>query len=122
MKNNIGHQRAEDSSELDRENILLDSKGNKTADRSQSTFYIILKRLIKWKEDTFSRPLVKIDQLLPTSVHNLEEAAIVCQCQSPCSSRCPYLAEGKIQLFHCLGRYFTIMERSDRFQSSFQRI
>jgi hypothetical protein len=36
-----------------------------------------------------------IDQLLPTSVHNPEEAAIVRQFRSSRSSRCPYLREGK---------------------------
>ena len=50
------------------------------------------------KENAFSLPLIKgrlIDQLLPTSVPNPEEAAIVRQFRSSRSSHCPYLAEGK---------------------------
>jgi len=36
-----------------------------------------------------------IDQHLPTSVHNPEEAAIIRQFRSSRGSRCPYLQEGK---------------------------
>lgn len=61
-----------------------------------------------------------IDQLLPTSVHNPEEAAIVRQFRSSRSSRCPYLAEGKYNYSTVWGDTLPLWKEVRDFDQIFQ--
>ncbi len=56
---------------------------------------MIGEKLINWKYWKLFLKGRLIDQLLPNSVNNPEEASIVRQFRSSRSSRCPYLEEGK---------------------------